>query len=190
MWNNRPRTNWKIKMIGSSDFHKLYLIVVTIVSFTTIILSFDKINISANSDHPSFNSIGQKHEEQFQNPNVKYSRIDIDALSPHESIANGWSKIFSQTTHPTAPYPIIETQSVSAGWDLDQDGYQEFLVLTDHTNPNGSGPEYLTGGSLYLYEANGMGGFNLAWSWFDTTLGDNNASFPVHCVGDLDGDGN
>jgi hypothetical protein len=114
----------------------------------------------------------------------------VSVMYAQETIADGWTKIFGQTSHPGAPYPVIVTQAVSAGWDIDQDGNREFLVLTDHSNPNGGGPEYPTGASLYLYESDGAGGFELAWSWWDTTLYTGGASFPVHAVGDLDGDGN
>lgn len=107
-----------------------------------------------------------------------------------ETIATGWSKLDSITTHSGSPYNVVVTDEVSAGWDLDQDGNAEFLVLTDHSNPNGGGPEYATGASLWLYEANASGGFDLAWSWWDTTLYTGGASFPVHTVADLDGDGN
>ncbi|NOZ03869.1 MAG: T9SS type A sorting domain-containing protein [FCB group bacterium] len=107
-----------------------------------------------------------------------------------ETIADGWSKTFGQTTHPGAPYPVVVTQAVSAGWDIDKDGFSEFIVLSDHSNPNGGGPEYPTGCSVWLYEANTSGGYDLAWSWWDTTLYTGGASFPVHAVTDLDGDGN
>lgn len=114
----------------------------------------------------------------------------FSGLFAQEYFADGWSKTFGQTTHPGSPYPVIVTQAVSAGWDIDQDGMKEFLVLADHSNPNGGGPEYTTGASVWLYEDNGAGSFDLAWSWFDTTLNTGGASFPVHAVTDLDGDGN
>lgn len=108
--------------------------------------------------------------------------------SAQETFGTGWSKSFSQTTHPGSPYPVVVTQQVSAGWDLDEDGNKEFLVLTDHSNPNGGGVEYPTGCSLWLYESNGTG-YDLEWSWWDTTLYTGGASFPTSAVGDLDGDG-
>lgn len=107
-----------------------------------------------------------------------------------ETIGDGWTKSFSQTTHPGSPYDVVVTQAVSAGWDIDQDGLEEFLVLSDHSNPNGGGPEYPTGASIWLYEADGAGSYELAWSWWDTTLYTGGASFPVQAVADLDGDGN
>jgi len=112
----------------------------------------------------------------------------LSGVFAQEAFGTGWSKTFSQTTHPGSPYPVVVTQAVSAGWDLDEDGNKEFLVLSDHSNPNGGGPEYPTGCSLWLYEA-GPNGYELAWSWWDTTLYTGGASFPVHTVGDLDGDG-
>jgi len=111
------------------------------------------------------------------------------SLSAQESTSEGWAKSFGQTTHPGSPYDVIVTQSVSAGWDFDQDGNKEFIVCADHSNPNGGGPEYPTGASIWLYEASPTG-YELAWSWFDTTLYTGGASFPVHAGADLDGDGN
>jgi len=114
----------------------------------------------------------------------------VTGVFAQEYLASGWTKTFGQTTHPGSPYEVVVTQAVSAGWDIDQDGNKEFIVLSDHSNPNGGGPEYPTGCSVWLYEANSSGGFDLAWSWFDTTLYTGGASFPVHTVTDLDGDGN
>lgn len=118
------------------------------------------------------------------------------AVAQLETWGSGWETDFELTTHSTNPYHaepdggVLVTDEVTAGWDIDQDGNLEFLVLTDHSNPNGGGVEYLTGASLYLYEANASGGYDLAWSWWDTTMTTGGASFPVHTVGDLDGDGN
>ncbi|MFQ6606109.1 MAG: FG-GAP-like repeat-containing protein [Fidelibacterota bacterium] len=114
----------------------------------------------------------------------------VTGVFAQEYLASGWTKTFGQTTHPGSPYDVVVTQAVSAGWDIDQDGNKEFIVLSDHSNPNGGGPEYPTGCSVWLYEDNGSGGFDLAWSWYDTTLYTGGASFPVHAVADLDGDGN
>jgi len=113
-------------------------------------------------------------------------------LYSQETVATGWSKTLELTTHATSPYnpDVLVTDEVSAGWDFDQDGNLEFLVMTDHSNPNGGGDEYITGASLYLYEANASGGFDLAWTWYDTTMITGGASFPTFAVGDLDGDGN
>lgn len=115
-----------------------------------------------------------------------------------QSVYNtGWSTSFELTTHATTPYHddpyggVLVTDEVSSGWDIDKDGNLEFLVLTDHSNPNGGGyQEYVTGFSLYLYEANASGSYDLAWSWYDTTMITGGASFPTHTVDDLDGDGN
>ena len=105
-----------------------------------------------------------------------------------ETLANGWTKELGITTHNGSPYPSVVTQEVSAGWDFDSDGNLEFLVLADHSNPQG-GTEYPTGASLWLYEAS-TSGYELVWSWWDTTLYTGGASFPTHAVGDLDGDNN
>lgn len=107
-----------------------------------------------------------------------------------DSYGEGWSSSFTVTTHEGSPYDVVVSDEISSGWDIDQDGNLEFLVLTDHSNPNGGGPEYPTGMSLWLYEANASGGYDLAWSFWDTTLYTGGASFPTHTVADLDGDGN
>jgi hypothetical protein len=100
-------------------------------------------------------------------------------------IAPGYSQIFDRNTFETAPYPDLVADEVHAGFDLDKDGNLEFIVLTDHTNPNGPGQEYPGGASIYVYEWNGSD-FALMWSWagVDSTV----ASFPTMAVADLDGD--
>ena len=106
-----------------------------------------------------------------------------------ETLADGWTKVLGITTHEGSPYPSVVTDEVSSGWDFDNDGNLEILVLTDHSNPQGGGTEYPTGCSLWLYEAT-VSGYELVWSWWDTTLYTGGASFPTHAVGDLDGDEN
>lgn len=111
----------------------------------------------------------------------------------NESWGDGWATDFEVTVHEGSPYGtdgVLVSDEITSGWDLDQDGNLEFLVLTDNSNPNGGGIEYTTGFSLWLYEANASGGYDLAWSYWDTTLATGGASFPTHTVGDLDGDEN
>ncbi len=115
------------------------------------------------------------------------------SVSAQESWGGGWSTDFEITVHEGSPYGpdgVLVTDEITSGWDIDGDGNLEFLVLTDNSNPNGGGIEYPTGFSLWLYEANSAGGYDLAWSYWDTTMYTGGASFPTHAVGDLDGDGN
>ncbi|UCD37518.1 MAG: T9SS type A sorting domain-containing protein [Fidelibacterota bacterium] len=121
--------------------------------------------------------------------------LSQSVMGQQDSIATGWAKTLGITTHGTTAVPaahqdtVLVSDEVSAGWDFDRDGNKEFLVLTDHSNPNGGGPEKTTGASLYLYEGSSSG-YELVWSWFDETLHTGGASFPTQAVGDLDGDGN
>ncbi|MFQ6607988.1 MAG: FG-GAP repeat domain-containing protein, partial [Fidelibacterota bacterium] len=108
-----------------------------------------------------------------------------------QTTGDGWEKTFGVVQHSGSPYPFMVTQEVHAGHDLDQDGNLEFFVVTDHSNPNSGGQwEEPTGTSVWLYEATGTGTYELAWSWFDTTLYTGGASFPPAVVTDMDGDGN
>ena len=115
------------------------------------------------------------------------------SVTAQESWGQGWTTDFEVTVHAGSPYGpdgVLVSDEISSGWDIDGDGNLEFLVLTDNSNPNGGGIEYPTGVSLWLYEANASGGYDLEWSYWDTTLYTGGASYPTHSVGDLDGDGN
>ena len=121
------------------------------------------------------------------------SLLALNLSAQQETWGEGWSTDFEVTIHEGSPYGpegVLVSDEITSGWDIDNDGNLEFLVLTDNSNPNGGGIEYTTGFSLWLYEANASGGYDLAWSYWDTTLATGGASFPTHTVGDLDGDGN
>ncbi len=106
-------------------------------------------------------------------------------------IADGYTQIFERNTFETAPYASIVADEVHAGFDLDKDGNLEFIFIADHSNPNGPGPEYTDGHSLYVYEWDAsVGDFTLMWSWADTSLKTGGASFPTMAIADLDGDSN
>ena len=108
-----------------------------------------------------------------------------------QAAGEGFEKTFSVIQHDGAPYDFMVTDEVHAGHDFDGDGNMEFFAVADHSNPNSGGQwEQPTGHSVWLYEASGAGDYDLAWSWFDTTLNTGGASFPTATVGDLDGDGN
>jgi len=85
----------------------------------------------------------------------------------------------------------VALDEVYAGLDFDNDGNLEFLILTDESNPqNTSQGSFTSGGSLYLYEYNSTNStYELAWSWFDTTLNTGGASYPVLAFTDFDADG-
>ncbi len=107
-----------------------------------------------------------------------------------DSVATGWIKTFTVTKHAGATLDtVLVTDEVSAGWDFDGDGNKEFLVFTDNSNPNGGGTEFTSGASIFLYEGSASG-YELVWSWMDTSIHTGGASFPAQAVGDLDGDGN
>jgi len=93
------------------------------------------------------------------------------------------------TTTPTESNVALD--EVFAGLDFDNDGNQEFLIVTDESNPqNTSQGSFATGASLYLYEYNSTSAsYELAWSWFDTTLYTGGASYPAAAITDFDGDG-
>jgi hypothetical protein len=102
--------------------------------------------------------------------------------------SEGYTKLFSITENPDPENPDRVAQMVIGGLDLNKNGLQEFLYVTDHTFLGGREEDRL-GYALYLYEydPNEMTFVNI-WSYtIDHSVG---GSFPVFTIGDLDGDGN
>jgi hypothetical protein len=100
----------------------------------------------------------------------------------------GYTKVFSITENPDPENPDRVAQQVIGGLDLNQNGRQEFLYVTDLTFIGGREEDRL-GYALFLYEYDPaeMTYVNI-WSYtIDHSVG---GSFPVFTIGDLDGDGN
>ncbi len=116
----------------------------------------------------------------------------IPAFAQDDIIADGYTKIFERNQFENATHYPIVADEVHAGYDLDQDGNLEFIVVADNSDPNGpSGAGWSDGHSIFVYEwAPDKGDFELMWSWADTSLKTGGASFPTMAVTDLDGDGN
>ncbi len=107
-------------------------------------------------------------------------------------IADGYSKVLTINKFENATHWPIVADEVHAGFDLDKDGNQEFIVLADNSDPNGpTGAGWEDGHSIFVYEWNPTSSqYELMWSWADTSLKTGGASFPTMAVTDLDGDGN
>ncbi len=107
-------------------------------------------------------------------------------------IGEGYSKIFERNAFENATHYPLVADEVHAGYDLDQDGNLEFIVVADNSDPNGpSGAGWGDGHSIFVYEWNPTAGdFEQMWFWADTSLKTGGASFPTMAVADMDGDGN
>ena len=81
-------------------------------------------------------------------------------------------------------FSVLGAQSVMAGMDFDADGKAEILFTMDETLPPG-GPDPGNVG-VFLYEADGAGGYTYVWSFVSPDLGN---SLPGLAHGDIDGDG-
>ena len=82
-------------------------------------------------------------------------------------------------------FSVLGAQSVMAGMDFDADGNAEILFTIDETLPPG-GPDPGKVG-VYLYEADGNGGYSYVWHFVSPDPGN---SLPGMNHGDIDGDGN
>lgn len=116
---------------------------------------------------------------------VGYPMNQLFELMVVDSSVTPWDTTFVPTESN------VSLDEVYSGLDFDNDGSLEFLILTDESNPqNTSQGSFATGGSLYLYEFNSSNGtYELAWSWFDTTIYTGGASYPALAITDFDGDG-
>lgn len=116
--------------------------------------------------------------------------MSFPAIAQDDFVADGYTKILEINKFEGAPHYPIVADEVHAGFDLDKDGNLEFIVLADHSLPNGPAGEWTDGHSVYVYEWNPTGSaFELMWSWADTSLKTGGASYPTMAVADLDGDG-
>jgi len=114
--------------------------------------------------------------------------VSFPALA-QDFVADGYAKILEINDFDSAPHYPTPADEVHAGFDLDKDGNLEFIVITDHSLPNGPPGYWSDGGAIYVYEWNsGASAFELMWTWADTSLKTGSASFPTMCVADLDGD--
>ena len=82
-------------------------------------------------------------------------------------------------------FTVIGGHSVLAGMDFDGDSLFEVLFVIDETlAPGGPDPGHL---GVYLYEADGSGGYTHVWHFVTPDPGN---SLPGMNYGDIDGDGN
>ncbi|MBT3617665.1 MAG: T9SS type A sorting domain-containing protein [Candidatus Marinimicrobia bacterium] len=101
--------------------------------------------------------------------------------------AGDFSLDYSLNAHGDAnfsTFTALGAQSVLAGMDFDGDSLYEILFSIDETlAPGGPDPGYL---GVYLYEADGNGGYNHVWHFITPDPGN---SLPGLFYGDIDSDG-
>jgi len=105
-----------------------------------------------------------------------------------DSVGAGFTKVMVITENAETAHIDAVVQMVIGGLDLNKNGRQEFLYVTDNTF-TGARQATPLGYSLFLYEYNpATANYGLLWKYTvrDTVGG----SFPVFTIADLDGDGN
>lgn len=99
-------------------------------------------------------------------------------------VANGWQV----TTEIKASADLIGAWEVIAGYDLDNDGNQEFFFTTD-PSVSGNTVSSSTPWAVYYYENTGDDTYEQRWTWSPATDNVDLRSYPAIAVGDVDQDG-